>query len=48
MTAFEALFVPADLRQAVSSRSWLLAMLETERALAAAGAVVGLLSLIHI
>lgn len=42
MTAFEALFVPADLRQAVSSRSWLLAMLETERALAAAGAVVGL------
>lgn len=42
MTAFDALFVPAELRQAVSGRSWLEAMLETERALAAAGASVGL------
>jgi 3-carboxy-cis,cis-muconate cycloisomerase len=42
VTAFEALFVPAELRQAVSGRSWLLAMLETERALAAACASVGL------
>ena len=42
MTAFDALFVPAELRQAVSGRSWLEAMLETERALATAGASVGL------
>jgi 3-carboxy-cis,cis-muconate cycloisomerase len=42
VTAFDALFVPAELRQAVSGRSWLEAMLEMERALAAAGASVGL------
>ena len=42
MTAFDALFVPAELRLAVSGRSWLEAMLEMERALAAAGAAVGL------
>jgi 3-carboxy-cis,cis-muconate cycloisomerase len=42
VTAFDALFVPAELRQAVSGGSWLEAMLETERALAAAGASVGL------
>ena len=41
MTAFEALFVPADVREAVSGRSWLGALLEVERALAAAGATVG-------
>ena len=41
MTAFDALFVPAELREAVSGRSWLVAMLETESALAAAGASVG-------
>ena len=34
MTAFDALFVPADVREAVSGRSWLEAMLEFERALA--------------
>ena len=43
MTAFDALFVPAELREAVSGRSWLAAMLEVESALAAAGAAVGLL-----
>lgn len=42
MTAFDALFVPAELRQAVSGRSWLDAMLEVESALAAACASVGL------
>src|SRR4029079_12303893 len=42
VTAFDALFVPAELRLAVSSRSWLEAMLGMERALAAAGAAVGL------
>src|SRR4029079_12059115 len=42
VTAFDALFVPAELRRAVSGRSWLEAMLEMERALAAAGATVGL------
>ena len=41
MTAFDALFVPADVREAVSGRSWLEAMLEFERGLAAAGASVG-------
>ena len=41
MTAFDALFVPADVREAVSGRSWLDAILEFERALAAAGASVG-------
>ncbi|HEX3290345.1 MAG TPA: 3-carboxy-cis,cis-muconate cycloisomerase [Gaiella sp.] len=42
MTAFDALFVPASVREAVSGRSWLEAMLEVERALAAAGSSVGL------
>jgi len=42
VTAFDALFVPADVREAVSGESWLEAMLEFERALAAAGATVGL------
>jgi 3-carboxy-cis,cis-muconate cycloisomerase len=42
VTAFDALFVPAELREAVSGRSWLEAMLDVERALAAAGASVGL------
>jgi 3-carboxy-cis,cis-muconate cycloisomerase len=42
VTAFDALFVPAELREAVSGRSWLAAMLRFERALAAAGASVGL------
>lgn len=41
MTAFDALFVPDDLREAVSGRSWLEAMLEAERALANAGALAG-------
>ena len=41
MTAFDALFVPAELREATSGRSWLEAMLEVERALAAAGAAAG-------
>ena len=41
MTAFDALFVPAELRSATSGRSWLGAMLEVERALAAAGAAAG-------
>jgi 3-carboxy-cis,cis-muconate cycloisomerase len=41
VTAFDALFVPADVREAVSGRSWLEAMLEVERALAAAAARAG-------
>jgi len=41
VTAFDALFVPDDLREAVSGRSWLEAMLEAERALANAGAIAG-------
>jgi 3-carboxy-cis,cis-muconate cycloisomerase len=41
VTAFDALFVPAELREAVSGRSWLQATLDVERALAAAGASVG-------
>jgi 3-carboxy-cis,cis-muconate cycloisomerase len=40
---FEALFVPAAMRQAVSDGAWLAAMLEAERALAAAEARVGLI-----
>jgi 3-carboxy-cis,cis-muconate cycloisomerase len=42
VTAFDALFVPDELREAVSSRSWLGAMLEAERALALAGARAGI------
>jgi 3-carboxy-cis,cis-muconate cycloisomerase len=41
VTAFDALFVPADVREAVTGRSWLEALLHVERALAAAGATVG-------
>lgn len=42
MTAFDALFVPGDLRDAVSGRAWLAAMLDVERALARAGEQAGL------
>ena len=42
MTAFDALFVPDDLREVVSGRAWLEAMLEAERALANAGALAGI------
>ena len=41
MTAFDALFVPAPVREAVSGRAWLEALLEVERGLAVAGATVG-------
>jgi len=41
VTPFEALFVPAALRDAVSGRAWLEAMLDAERALAGAGARAG-------
>jgi hypothetical protein len=37
---FDALFVPAPLREAVSDEAWLRGMLEAERALAAAEARV--------
>jgi 3-carboxy-cis,cis-muconate cycloisomerase len=36
LTTFEALYVPAPLREAVSDRAWLAAMLEAERAVARA------------
>ena len=41
MTAFASLYVPDELGQAVSGRAWLAAMLDTERALARAGALAG-------
>ncbi len=41
MTAFGALFVPEELRESVSSRAWLTAMLDAERALARAGSLAG-------
>ena len=41
---FEALFVPSAFRDAVSDEAWLRALLETERALAAAQAKVGVIS----
>ena len=41
MSAFDGLFVPADLRAAVSSGAWLEALLDAERALANAGATGG-------
>jgi 3-carboxy-cis,cis-muconate cycloisomerase len=41
---FDALFVPLALREAVSDEAWLQAMLEAERALAAAEARVGVIS----
>lgn len=42
MTAFDGLFVPEELREAVSGRAWLAAMLDVERALASATAEAGL------
>ena len=44
MTPFVAIFVPTELRDAVSERAWFVGMLEAERALAAACAAVGLVS----
>jgi 3-carboxy-cis,cis-muconate cycloisomerase len=41
LTTFGPIFVPGDVRRAVSDRGWLAAMLEAERALAAASARVG-------
>ncbi len=41
---FDALFVPAPLRDAVSDEAWLRGMLEAERALASAEARVGVIS----
>ena len=41
MSAFDGLFVPAELRAAVSPRAWLEAMLDAERALVSAGAAAG-------
>jgi 3-carboxy-cis,cis-muconate cycloisomerase len=40
---FEALFVPAQFREALSDRAWLAAMLDAERALAAAEARAGVI-----
>ena len=42
MTPFSAIFVPDELREAVSDSAWLQGMLDAERALANAGAAVGL------
>jgi 3-carboxy-cis,cis-muconate cycloisomerase len=42
VTPFSAIFVPRELREAVSDRAWLQGMLDAERALATAGAAVGL------
>ncbi len=41
MSTFAPLFVPDELREAVSGRAWLEAMLDAERALARAGALAG-------
>jgi 3-carboxy-cis,cis-muconate cycloisomerase len=41
VTPFAGIFVPAELRDAVSDGAWLEGMLEAERALATAGAAVG-------
>ena len=43
MNAFAQLFVPTQFRDAVSDRAWLAAMLEAERALAAASSRVGVI-----
>jgi len=43
VTPFASLFVPAELQAAVSGRSWLVAMLDAERALANAGALAGVI-----
>jgi 3-carboxy-cis,cis-muconate cycloisomerase len=40
---FDAIFVPAEYREAVSDRSWIQAMLDAERALAAAEARAGVI-----
>jgi 3-carboxy-cis,cis-muconate cycloisomerase len=42
VTPFSAIFVPQELQEAVSDRSWLQGMLDAEHALAKAGAAVGL------
>jgi 3-carboxy-cis,cis-muconate cycloisomerase len=42
VTPFAAILVPQELRDAVSDRAWLQGMLDAERALARAGAAVGL------
>lgn len=42
MTPFAEIFVPQELREAVSDRAWLQGMLDAEHALAKAGAAVGL------
>ena len=42
MTPFTAIFVPQDLRDAVSDRAWVQGMLDAEHALARAGVPVGL------
>ncbi len=44
MTPFSTIFVPQDLRDAVSDRAWLQGMLDAEAALARACAAVGLVS----
>jgi 3-carboxy-cis,cis-muconate cycloisomerase len=41
LTLFAAIFVPDELRECVSERAWVEAMLEAESALAGAGAAVG-------
>ena len=43
MTSFAPIFVPGSLREAVSDEAWLQAMLDAERALAAAEAKVGVI-----
>lgn len=43
MSAFDALLVPAAFRSATDERAWVVAMLEAERALAAASATLGLI-----
>jgi 3-carboxy-cis,cis-muconate cycloisomerase len=42
VTPFSAIFVPQELREAISDRAWLQGMLDAESALAKAGAAVGL------
>ena len=42
MTAFEALFVPGRVREAIAGQSWLDSMLRVEQALADAGARAGI------
>jgi 3-carboxy-cis,cis-muconate cycloisomerase len=41
VTPFSAIFVPDELREAVSDRAWVQGMLDAERSLALAGAAVG-------